>query len=156
MRVLSSPGVYTAFPEIDGWTYTTDTGSGILGGGDYPADTDPTKHADDFIAPFGYLDGRLRGTVSGLTDAHLECDEVCTLVPTTPLEAKVNFPWFEPNQTDAENGACDNGFCVVTDAKIVQDGVTTNLVGIAVAKPGFFAYQIRPGAFEIGDSGAQF
>ena len=67
-------------------------------------------------------------------------------------DAEVDFPWFEANQTDAEGGACDNGFCVVTDAKVVQDGVTTNLVGIAVAKPGFFAYQVRPGEWTTNDS----
>ena len=42
-------------------------------------------------------------------------------------------------------GACTNGICLVTDARVIQDGVTTDFAGIAVAKPGFFAYHVRPG-----------
>jgi hypothetical protein len=154
VRVLSSPGVYTAFPNLEELTYTTDTGSGILGGGNYGESPPEGPRGDDFIATFGVLNGRMFGTVTGLLDANCT-DETCSepIETQVVLDAQVDFPWFEANQTDGEGGACNNGFCAVTDAKVVQDGVTTNLVGIAVAKPGFFAYQVRPGTWATGETG---
>ena len=149
-RVLSSPGVYTA--NIQGSTYTTDTGSGILGGGNYGNNPPAGPHADDFIADLGILDGRMFGTVTGLVDANCTTHPGCQPIETHVVpDASVDFPWFKANQTDPEGGACDNGFCVVTDAKIIQGDETTNLVGIAVAKPGFFAYQVRPGEWTTND-----
>ena len=148
VRVLASPGVYTAFPGPD--HYTTDTGSGILGGGNYGQTPLPGPRGDDFIWEFGVLNGRLFGTVTGLIDASC-VDSNCQNIETHVVpDADVDFPWFTPNQT---GGTCTDGLCAVTDAKIVQDGVTTNLVGIAVAKPGFFAYQVRPGTWPTGEIG---
>ncbi len=70
-RVLVGAGVYTAFPgTID--QFTTDNGSeaGILGG-------DPNATVDDFEWTFNIENGRLVGTVSGLTDSHCT-DQACS------------------------------------------------------------------------------
>ncbi|WP_158007426.1 FecR family protein [Methyloceanibacter stevinii] len=40
---------------------------------------------------------------------------------------------------------CVNGFCPVTDAKVIVDGETVEYFGGAVIKPGFFAYQVARG-----------
>ena len=139
-RVLLSPGVYTAFPGTPD-QYTTDGGDqsngvkqGILGGGNYPEGTPPPL-ADDFVWTFGFANGRLVGTVSGLTDAH--CGGGCNdLQITNPPPAAVNFPsTFNPAD-------CVNGVCAVTDATITQGGKTTTYQGLAVLKTGFFAYQL--------------
>ncbi len=153
VRILASPGVYTAFPDTPN-KYTTDNGSGLLGGGKYPDNAPAGPHGDDFLWTFGVLNGRMFGTVTGLIDANCTNPNCQTIEAHVVSDASVDFPWFEANQTDAPGGACIDGFCVVTDAKVVQGGVTTNLVGIAVAKPGFFAYQIRPGQWNTtGDTG---
>ena len=73
-RVLVGAGVYTAFPgTID--QFTTDNGSeaGILGG-------DPNATVDDFEWTFNIENGRLVGTVSGLTDSHCT-DQACSGEP---------------------------------------------------------------------------
>ena len=73
MHVLSSPGVYTAFPGSPN-TYTTGDGAsqGILGGGTYPPPQSLPggPFADDFTSTFTVEGNRLVGTVTGLIDAH--------------------------------------------------------------------------------------
>jgi trimeric autotransporter adhesin len=140
-RVLLSPGVYTAFRgTLD--EYTTDGGDqsngvkqGILGGGNYPEGTPPPL-ADDFVWTFGFANGRLVGTVSGLTDAHCTDGNCNNIGTTNPPPAAVNFP-------STFNAAdCVNGVCAITDATITQGGKTTTYQGLAVLKTDFFAYQL--------------
>jgi hypothetical protein len=148
MRVLSSPGVYTAFPDSPN-SYTTGSGAsqGILGGGSYPPGTPPGgPFADDFTSTFSVEGNRLVGTLTGLIEAHC-AGENCS-APTTSVvpDTQVNFPWFQPNQTDSPGGPCVNGICAITDATTTQgqgaNAVTTTYTGLGVAKPGFFAYQV--------------
>ena len=50
------------------------------------------------------------------------------------------------------DGTCSEiGVCIVTDGQATQDDVTTNYIGTAVLKPGFYAYQLTPGHYE-GDT----
>lgn len=135
-RVLVGPGVYTAFPGTPE-QFTTDDGTeaGILGG-------DPYSTVDDFIWTFGIENGRLVGTVSGLTDAHCasgDCNNIQTSVITP---AAVNFP--------ATFAGCQNGVCAVTDATVTQGGEPTNYIGQFVGKQGFFAYDLIAGQFDDG------
>ena len=133
--MLLSPGVYTAYPGTPA-EYTTDNGGdqGILGGGNYPEGTNPPL-ADDFVWTFGFANGRLGGTVSGLTDAH--CGDGCNDIQlSNPPPAAVSFP-ATFNAAD-----CVNGVCLVTDATITQNGNTTTYQGLAILKQDFFAYQL--------------
>ena len=135
VRVLSAPGVYTA---ESGFTTDQAGAHGILGGGDYPPGaTGP--FADDFAQTLQVVNGRLIGTADGLTDASCS-DAECTPPPVTNAvpSAAIDLPWFDPTQ-------CPNGPCQVTDATVTQGGVTTNYIGAATAKPGFYAYQLIPG-----------
>ena len=141
VRVLASPGVYTAFPGLPGWTFTTDNGgeNGILGGGSYQGGVTPDLAADDFIWTFGILDGRLLGEIVGLTDAN--CDQGnCENIVNHPVSPDpiVDFPRFEP-------GDCEpSGVCQITaasNATVTQDGERT-YEGYAVRKDGFFPYHV--------------
>jgi hypothetical protein len=135
--VLSTPGVYTAFPETSS-EYTTDSAGeqGILGGGNYPEGTPPPL-ADDFEWTFTIDEnGRRMGTVTGLTDSHCvegDCDEI----EVTPApDAVVDFP---------ETLDCVNGVCPITidnHATITQDDNPKTYVGLAVLKPDFYAYHL--------------
>jgi hypothetical protein len=134
-RVLGSPGVYSAY----GTNIDDPAGNGILGGGLYPDGASP-PFADDFTHQFTASNGRLTGTVSGLTDA--DCPGgggECEPVASNPPDADVDFPWFAPNQN---TGACVNGICTVTDATVTQEDTPTTFTGTAVSKPGFFSYQL--------------
>jgi hypothetical protein len=147
-RVLSSPGVYTAFPgSPDSYTTGSAASQGILGGGSYPPGTPPGgPFADDFTSTFSVEGNRLVGTLTGLIEAH--CAGQNCSAPTTSVvpDTQVNFPWFQPNQTDAPVGPCVDGICAITDATTTQgqgaNAVTTTYTGLGVAKPGFFAYQV--------------
>ena len=106
----------------------------MLGGGNYPEGTNPPR-ADDFVWTFGFANGRLVGTVSGLTDAH--CGDGCNDIQiSNPPPAAVNFP-ATFNAAD-----CVNGVCPVTDATVTQNGQTTTYQGSAILKQDFFAYQL--------------
>ncbi|MCJ7598252.1 MAG: FecR domain-containing protein, partial [Methyloceanibacter sp.] len=137
VRVLSTPGVYTAFPGTPN-EYTTDASGkqGILGGGKYPDGTLPPL-SDDFEWTFTIDEnGRLVGTVLGLTDAHCVDGDCDNIEVTTPPPADVNFPaTFVAEQ-------CLNGVCPVIDATITQNNETTTYIGLAVLKKDFFAYQV--------------
>ncbi len=50
-------------------------------------------------------------------------------------ETKIDLPWIPDG--------CDNGPCQVTDATVTQNGQTETYQGIAVFKPGFYAYQLN-------------
>ena len=102
----------------------------------------------------------MQGTVTGLTDASCT-DEDCSpeSIQTHDVpDAKVDFPWFEPNQNAA---SCTNGVCLVADASVTQkdtvtnEDVKTNYAGIAVSKPGFFSYQLIDYTIIEGGSGGQ-
>jgi hypothetical protein len=136
-RVLTPPGVY--FLE-DGKNIPVPADNGILGGGTYAEGATPPL-ADDFEWTFNVSEGRFTGTVSGLTDAELDCSngQTCSPANGTSAPATVDFPWFEPNQN---TGPCVNGVCEVTDATLTQNGETETLTGTAVSKPGFFSYQL--------------
>ena len=146
MRVLTSPGTYTAFPNDPALTFTTHDANdkGILGG-----DADPTVTVDDFTWTFNILNGRTVGTVSGLIESHEDCsggpDPSCQTVTKTISPADINFP--APG-----TGQCVNGVCVVADATITQIDGTTNqpktetYIGTSVQKPDFFAYQLINGS----------
>jgi hypothetical protein len=144
--VLNSNGTYTAFPGTQNEFTTDDAGdAGILGGADDPAIT-----LDDFTISLTMQDGRLVGTAEGLIgvqdcpDDSNGCEPSTGEVPpvTVSLPAE-NFP----------EGACSAlGVCIVTDAHATQQvgeqTETTNYIGTAVLKPGFFAYQLTPGHYD--------
>jgi hypothetical protein len=150
MRVLASPGVYTAFPNSPGKTFTTDEGgeAGILGGGDYAPQ--PQLAADDFVWKFNIEKGRIVGTVQGLIDASCGSGPNCVVQNNAPASPapKIDFPAVFPAA-----GQCNGvGICFVFDAKITQ-GVPTNYAGVAVVKDkgDFFAFQVMAGHW--GESG---
>jgi hypothetical protein len=135
VRVLTSPGVY----DLPGWGYIDNGGEhGILGGGSYAQGATPPL-ADDFIWTFETLNGRLFGTVTGLTDASCDPDNCASTIENHPVEVDpiVDFPWFEP-------GDCADGICQITEADnaIVTQGVPRTYTGYAARKDGFFAYQL--------------
>ncbi len=150
VRVLTSPGTYTAFPNDPAQTFTTHDANekGILGG-----DADPTVSVDDFTWTFNIVNGRTVGTVSGLIESHQDCsggpDSSCQTVTKAISPADINFP--APG-----TGTCLNGICTITDATITQnDGTTnqpntTNYIGTSVQQPGFFAYQLIDGQYING------
>lgn len=118
VRVLSAPNTYTAYDT----NFEDPASNGILGG-----DDNPDVEVDDFVWTFNIENGRLVGTVEGLTDT-FEGE----IGPMTP--ADVNFP--------ATFDQCVDGICAVTDATITQDGETDTFVGLAVLKKDFFAYHL--------------
>ena len=140
MRVLATPSSYTAFGGSQNGGYTTYEPYNILGG-------DPTTTGDDFTWTFAIVKGRLVGTVTGLTDTHLDCSSPsnCQMVTTVSPPAKLNFPFVKfPGGCAAATGAC-----VVTDAKLTQNGQTPqNYAGIAVLKKDFWAYYVANGHFD--------
>ncbi len=95
-RVLGTPGVYTAFPGTSN-KYTTDSGAGVLGGGDYDGKSGP--FTDDFTWTFGIVNGRFTGTVSGLLDANCTNSDCTTIETHTITPAKVDFPASFPAAT---------------------------------------------------------
>jgi hypothetical protein len=139
LRILNSPGVYTAFPN--GSTYTTDSAGqqGILGGGNYAEGTPADKHVDDFIWTFDIVNDRLTGTVSGLFDSSCIPGTDCGQIEThpQPADAIVDFPG---------TLTCDGlGVCGITEADhatVTQAGQTTTYVGLAVLRKDFVAYQM--------------
>jgi hypothetical protein len=143
--VLGSGGPYTANPGTDDQFTTNDPGqAGIIGGADDPAVT-----TDDFTASLTLEDGRLVGTVSGLVGSHEECPDgpnTCQPVAGPESDVTISLP------AEFPDGACSElGVCIVTDGQATQDDVTTNYIGTAVLKPGFYAYQLTPGHYE-GDT----
>jgi hypothetical protein len=153
VRVLTAPGVYTAFPLIDDDSFTTEDGhdAGILGGGTYPAETTGPK-ADDFEMAFTFQGDRLIGNIEGMTDAECDDGDCDTVLPRIAPPALVDLP----AEFDNPDETCALGaICPVIDAKITQNPGTENeetetLVGIAVLKDDFFAYHLvnEP---EVGD-----
>jgi hypothetical protein len=117
---------------------------GWAGGADYPAVT-----VDDFTASLTLQDGRLVGTVSELVGSHEECPDgpnTCQTVTEEESPVTISLP------AEFPDGACSEiGVCIVTDGQATQDDVTTNYIGTAVLKPGFWAYQLTPGHYE-GDT----
>ena len=140
LRVLTTAGTFTAFPGSPNQYTTDNTGDqGILGG-------DPHATADDFIWPFDIVDGRLTGTISGLTDSHCNQGDCGDIVTTTPPPVVVDFP---ETLTNCVQGT---GVCAVLPADhatITQDEQTTTYVGLAVLRKDFVAYQLI-GIPEIG------
>jgi hypothetical protein len=133
-RVLLSPGVYTAFPGTPDEFTTGDPGSsGILGG-------DPRSTGNDFIQTFSIVDGRLVGTVSGLTEAHCNDQDCSEIEIHTPPPADVSFP--ATFTADTSSPCIQFGVCAVTDGTVTQNGQTKTYVGLAVLKQDFFAYQL--------------
>ena len=128
MRVLVAPGMYTAFPGTDD-EFTTDNGAdaGILGG-------DPNAQVDDFEWTFNIENGRLVGTVSGLTDSHCNNGDCEDIQVSNPPPVDVDLP--------ALCSICVNGVCAVLDGTLTQDGEATTYVGLAVLKQDFFAYHL--------------
>jgi hypothetical protein len=117
-RVLSPPNSYTAY----GSNFSNPGENGILGG-----DDDPNVNADDFVWTFGILNGRFKGTVSGLNDG----DESESFQP-----AALDFP---------ATLQCLNGVCPINlaeNATITQGGQTSRFTGLAVFKGNFFAYDL--------------
>ena len=146
LRVLLSPGVYTAFPGTS-LEYTTDNASnqGILGGGTYPAGTQAPL-SDDFNWTFQIANGRLTGIVSGLTDAHCVDGNCENIETSTPPDAHVDFP---------ATLDCLDGICAILpkdNATVTQNGQTTTYTGVAVLKTDFYAYDLI-GAANSNDQG---
>jgi trimeric autotransporter adhesin len=135
-RVLTSPGVYTAFPGTSAQFTTGNAGSsGVLGGGSYPEGASP-PFADDFVSTFKLSNGRLLATVSGLTDAHCSGENCSEIEASNLPPAEIDFP---------ATGQCVNGVCPITasdHATITQGGKTATYEGLAVFKKDFFAYQL--------------
>jgi hypothetical protein len=50
----------------------------------------------------------------------------------------------------AEGDCTEIGICTVTDGRMGRSGTTTNLIGTAVIKPGFWGYQLIPGHYSEG------
>jgi hypothetical protein len=134
VRVLTPPGVYTAFPNTsDEFTTDNPESSGILGG-----DARPDVNADDFNQTLTFEGGRLKGTVSGLNDGS------GSFAPAT-----IDLPSVLQ---------CLTGVCAVSDGTITQGGHTTNYTGIAIFEQGggFYAYDLVSdsiGSSEEGDRG---
>ena len=141
LRVLLAPGVYTAFPGTSAQFTTNGTGdSGILGGGTYPEGTQPPL-SDDFNWTFQLGNGRLTGTVTGLTDANCfeDCGNPENIQTSTPPDAQVDFPSAFP-VTQCADGVC--GVLPSDHATVTQDGKTTTFVGLAVLRKDFYAYDL--------------
>ena len=116
---------------------------GIFGGDDNPDVT-----ADDFNVLLLVNNGRLLGYVTGLVESHEECPdgpESCQTVtgpaPATSYDLPYEFP---------EGDCSEIGVCTVTDGRMGRSGTTTNLIGTAVIKPGFWGYQLIPGHYSEG------
>ena len=138
LRILLSPGVYTA--SQNGSPYTTDGAGeqGILGGGKYADGTPADKHGDDFIWTFNLVDNRLTGTVSGLFDSNCANETNCGQIEThpQPAEAIVDFP----GTLDCLDGVCAIG--PEHEATVTQGEETMTFEGLAVFRNDFVAYQL--------------
>ena len=138
LRILLSPGVYTAFPN--GSTYTTDSAGqqGILGGGKYAEGTPADKHVDDFIWTFDIVNDRLTSTVSGLFDSSCITDTNCGQIETHPQPEAVVVDF--PGTLDCVDGVCAIG--PENAATVTQGGETMTFEGLAVFRKDFVAYQL--------------
>jgi hypothetical protein len=137
LRVLTPPSNYTAYGE----QIKDPEDRGVLGGDDNPEVT-----SDDFIWTFTIEDGRVVGTVTGLTGGISGDPE-----STEQLDpADVDFPAVFP-LTD-----CMEGICAVKDAKVTYDDQTKTYQGYAVLRQDFYAFHITdPEAglgFELGEA----
>ena len=62
--------------------------------------------------------------------------------PATSYDLPYEFP---------EGDCSEIGVCTVTDGRMGRSGTTTtNLIGTAVIKPGFWGYQLIPGHYSEG------
>lgn len=131
LRVLTPPSNYTAY----GQPVRDPEDRGILGGDDNDQVT-----ADDFIWTFTIEDGRLVGSVTGLTGG----------IPGDPESteqlgpAQVDFPAVFPLSD------CNAGVCAVRDAKVTHAGQTKTYLGLAVLQQDFYAYHITDPEADLG------
>ena len=143
MRVLTPPDTYTAFPGSEDQFTTHDAGPlGILGGAD-----DPDVTTDDFNMDLFLYEGRLIGVTNGLVESRENCPdgpESCQTV-TGSTSIALNLPDEFPEGTATRSASA-----LSPTEGMGRAGVTTNLIGTAVIKPGFCGYQLIPGHYSEG------